>query len=166
MPRQSEWFQHVPSALENLRQVSSLLITRRTLQALLRTSKRQAVRVMHALGGAEEEGRLTIERAALIRALEALQAGDAFLREAGRQQRLSEELARTRTQLQARRVRIPLPAETLDIGALPGVWLTGSRLVVEFDPGHPEDLLARLFQLAQAIGRDFERFQELATRVT
>ena len=79
-----------------------------------------------------------------------------------------ERRARLVAELQKARltgVRFKVPAETMSaqLANLPeGVSVARGRIEVRFDGA--EDALARLYALAQALGNDYGRFEELVGR--
>ena len=106
-----------------------------------------------------------MNRDSLLQQLEKIRDGDRFQHEAARRERVAGSLAALRKHAAASRVQIPLPeaARQAVLETLPaGIALTHNRLEVEFEGA--EDLLAKLFHLAQAISNDWDRFGEfLAT---
>ncbi|MBL8175178.1 MAG: hypothetical protein JNK48_10935 [Bryobacterales bacterium] len=160
MPRHTEWIQRIPNALAELNALPCPTIDRRTLQDLFHVSPRQAVRILSSLGCYTAGKSLLIERRDLIAKLESLTRCDAIRIELARQERVNEHLERHRRELQARRKKIPIHAGSL-----------GSRMAslppeVSLEPGHlsirfagAEDLLAKLYALAQAISCDYNAFE-------
>jgi len=105
-----------------------------------------------------------VDRLALLRQLEPLQNSAALVLEVHRRQRLSETLEETRGHRAAARVILPVAGDAslrtmLDLP--PGVHLQPGSLRVEF--GEAEDLLAKLFELAQAAAHDFDGFRRMAS---
>src|SRR5215469_873757 len=106
MPRQAEWFQELPDALEALEQLTTPVIDRATLERLLRIHRRAAIRLMHRFGGYQAGKMFLISRTALIRQLRRVAVSSAYLIETARRERLGAELDRTRRLSLARNVRI------------------------------------------------------------
>jgi len=160
MPRKSEWYQHVPSALEELEHFPAPVVDRAALERLLRLGRREAIRLMHRFGGYQAGRTFLIDRSDLVRQLEVVAAGDEFSREEQRRLRLTDHLSKVRRELAARRVRIErLPDRAGD--ELPaGVRLEPGLLEIEFMD--TEQLLQRLLGLARAISADYEKFRHLA----
>jgi hypothetical protein len=161
MPRQPQWFQHVRHALEQIREFPVPVLDRAAVEKLLDVSRRDAIRLLHRFGGYQAGKTFLISREDLIAALERVQAGDDFEHEIRRRERLNESLEATRRELVARRVTLPVsPEVTFPAHGLPsGVRLGDGRIEVEFESA--EELLARLFEIAQLASSDFERFQQL-----
>ena len=79
-----------------------------------------------------------------------------------RRQRLHETLEETRRHRAAARVILPVAGDVnlRTMGDLPpGVHLQPGSLKVEF--GEAEELLAKLFELAQAAAHDFDGFRRM-----
>jgi len=112
--------------------------------------------------GAYQTGHVfLIERTALLRQLEALEASAEFVVERGRQQRLQASLEKLRQHRLAAAVSIPISADLAkrSMDDLPtGVCLSPGGLHVSFTG--TEDLLAKLFALAQVAGNNFELFKQ------
>jgi len=161
MPRQAEWFQEVPTALEALEQLTTPVIDRATLERVLRIHRRVAIRLMHRFGGYQAGKMFLISRPILIRQLKRVAAGKAYLIETARRERLGSELDIARRLSFARNVRIdgaPDRCERL-LKDLPlGIHLKPGELRIEFSGA--EDLLRRLYELSQAMVYDFARFRD------
>lgn len=161
MPRHTEWIQHIPNALADLRALPSPTIDRRTIQSLFHVSPRHAIRILSSLGCYAAGKSLLIERLDLIAKLEALTHTDDVRFEQHRHERVSQHLERYRKEQRARRILIPVAPEAASarIASLPhGVTIYPGTLQVEFTTAH--DLLAKLFTLAQAISNDYASFEE------
>ena len=127
--------------------------------------RRRAVQLMHTFGGYQTGQALLSDRAVLLRQLEALEAGTEFAIEQGRKQRLLDSLERVRKHRAAAAVRIPVEAEAAarSVASLPpGICLQADSLHVDFRGA--EDLLGKLYALAQTVGNDFEAFQAVVER--
>ena len=160
MPRRTEWIQYLPQAIDELRALPSPTIDRRTLQSLLHLSPRQAIRILSSLGAYTAGKSLLIERELLIERLEILTATGPVRFEQRRHERVAQHLERYRTEQRARRKQITVPTgvESTRIASLPpGVTLLPGTLSIDFATA--EDLLAKLFALAQAISNDYAAFE-------
>ena len=161
MPRQAEWFQELPAALEALEELTTPVVDRATLERLLRIHRRAAIRLMNRFGGYQAGKTFLISRPALIRQLKRVAVSNAYLIETARRERLSAELDRTRRLSFARNVRIdavPDKGERLLKDLPPGIHLKPGELHIEFSDA--EDLLRRLYELSQAMVSDFARFRD------
>jgi hypothetical protein len=162
MPRRAEWLQHVPAALEQLRDFPAPVLDRAAIEKLLHLRRREAIRLLHKFGGYQAGRTFLVDKVDLQYHLESLAATDHFQREQRRRIKLGEELDRVRTELSARKVEIAAPqsAWSQRLASLPSnVRLLPGRLEVDFQSA--EQLLASLFELAQAISNDFEEFQRV-----
>jgi dephospho-CoA kinase len=165
MPRQAEWFQELPAALEALEQLTTPVIDRATLERLLRIHRRTAIRLMQRFGGYQAGKTFLISRPTLIRQLKRVAASGAYSIETARRERFSAELERTRGLSFARTVRIDAAPEIRErlLKELPiGIHLKPGELRIEFSDA--EDLLRRLYELSQAMVYDFTRFRDLVRR--
>lgn len=162
MPRRTEWIQRLAPALEELRALPCPTIDRRTVESLFDVSPRQALRILSALGCYAAGKSLLIERKDLIAKLEALAASDGVRIERGRHERVGEYLQRYRHEQSLRNKKIAVLPEALTsrITSLPeGVSLAPGKLEIEF--ASAEDLLQKLFALAQAISYDYAAFESV-----
>jgi hypothetical protein len=162
MPRKAEWWQHIPFALEQLRSSTLPVIDRAGLETLLNVHRRDAIRLMHRFGGYQAGRTFLIDRVQLIARLEHLISTDDYSHEKRRWVKLSDELDRSRHELQARAVVIPAPQETWrhHLQDLPsGIQIHPGKLEITFQG--TVELLQSLLELAQAISNDFEKFQAL-----
>ncbi len=146
--------------MEELRTLPHSHLDRLAVQKLFGVRERRARQIMAGLPGLRAGNALAVERQALVAWLEKLVAGEVFQREIGRRQRVVEDLERTRQELAARRIRIRAPEQPLS--SLPG-WSSG----IDLRPGElrirfhgAEDLAAKLFELSQAMARDWLAFSQ------
>jgi hypothetical protein len=117
--------------------------------------------MMNRFGGYQTGKTFLIGREDLIAALESLQADESFGQELRRRRRVSEDLARTREDLKARQVKLPVSAAAADPAhgsSLPSGMRVVRPGVIEVEFGSAEDLLGRLYALVQLAGRDLESF--------
>ena len=163
MPRKTEWIHRIPGALEVLGQSSAPLIDRADIQNLFGVSARHAVRLLHRLGASEAGKNLFIGRGDLIGRLVAIHRGEDAAYERRRLQRLDGTLAELGRSLRARQVPVAVTPAALGgtLASLPSsVRLGPGRLEIDFET--PQELLARLFELSQALAADYEAFEQLA----
>lgn len=111
--------------------------------------------MLHRFGGYQAGKTFLVDRAALLRQLEAIEQGGDFAQERGRRRRLAEELDRAKAALRARAVPIAAPRPNADL-LPPGVYLSPGELRITFQG--TEDLLRQLLELAMAIQEDYPRF--------
>ena len=120
---------------------------------------------MHAVGGYQTGQALLIDRAVLLQQLEALAAGTEVAIEYGRRRRLLDSLEKVRRHRAAAAVRIPVEAAATErsMARLPaGIVLQADSLHVDFRGA--EDLLAKLYELSQAVGNDYDSFKATVDR--
>jgi hypothetical protein len=161
MPRQPQWFQHVPSAIEALERFSAPVLDRAGLEKLLHVSRRDAIRLLHRFGGYQAGRTFLIGREGLLAALRSVATQEAYQFETRRRSRLSDDLEATRRDLRSREVKLPISAAPVSHTSLPcGMRLIGpGKLEVQFTTG-PE-LLGQLYELVQLAGRDLEEFEKV-----
>ena len=157
MPRKPEWLQNVTGAIEQLQSFPAPVIDRRTLEKLLQVRRREAIRLMHRFGGYQASRTFLLDRQVLLKQLQAIEGGETYQAEKKRIQRLQSSLK-------------PRKAIT----ASPDVWErrlaelpAGTRFrpgILEIEFQNAEQLLERLFELAQAIHNDYDTFEDLLTR--
>ena len=167
MPARPQWFHQVAAASEALRASSALVVDRAGIEKLFGVSARTAVRMMSRFGGYQAGKTFLIGREDLIAALESLQADETFEQELRRRQRVSEDLERTRENLKAKRVKLPVSAAA-DPGrasSLPSGMRVVRPGVLEVEFGSAEDLLGRLFELVRIAGDDLAIFEEVLRAV-
>jgi len=157
MPRKPEWLQNVTSAIQQLHDFPAPVVDRATLEKLLIVRRREAIRLMHRFGGYQAGRTFLIARLDLIRQLEAIEGGETHQMELERRSRLEASL-KPRKAIQAAsdvwgRKLAELP---------PGIQFTPGLLEIHFESA--EQLLSRLFELAQAIHNDYERFEATISR--
>ena len=141
------------------------VLDRALCERLFGVRRRRALQLMHSFGGWQSGQAYLVDRLALLRQLEPLQNSAALVLEVRRRQRLRETLEETRRHRAAARVILPVAGDAslrtmLDLP--PGVHLQPGSLRVEFDEA--EDLLAKLFELAQAAAHDFDGFRRCGFR--
>jgi hypothetical protein len=139
------------------------VLDRPVFERLFHERRRRALQLMNGLGGYQIGQALLIDRAVLLRQLEALAAGTEFAIEQGRKQRLLDSLEKVWKHRAAAAVRIQVNTDMADwsLARLPaGVCLQAGSLHVDFRGA--EDLLSKLYELARVVGSDFEAFKSLA----
>jgi hypothetical protein len=162
MPARPQWFHQVAPALEALRASSGLIVDRAGIQKLFGVSPRTAVRLMNRFGGYQTGKTFLIGREELIGALEQLQTDETFGHELRRRRRVAEDLERTREDLKARQVKLPVSAaaDPARASSLPSGMRVVRPGVLEVEFASAEDLLGRLWELVQLAGRDLEELAD------
>ena len=159
--RQPFWLQDISDIIDTARNSSVPFLDRAAVQNLFQLQKRQAIRLMHSIGGYHIGKAFVVGREKLIEWLQEVAATrDARFKEAARE-RIEVAIEEARTMVGRNRQFIVGP-ETLSatIPGLPAtIQLKPGELRIEFFG--TEDLLRQLFELSQAIGNDYGRFQSL-----
>jgi hypothetical protein len=164
MSMKKTWLLRLGEIREELTAVEAPVIDRAMCERIFGVRRRRALQLMHSFGGWQSGQAYLVDRVALLRQLEPLQNSAELIREQRRRQRLSETLEDTRRHRAAARVILPVERDTgprtmLDLPQ--GVRLQPGSLSVEF--GEAEDLLAKLFELAQAAAHDFDGFRRMVS---
>ena len=163
-PRSVKWWTgllSIPDAISQLEQLDRTLLTRRDVERLFGVSKARAATLMQTFGAELVGNQRTLPRTKLLQQLKKHRGRAAFRGEEERRARLVAELQQARLT----GVRFKVPAETMSakLANLPeGVSVARGRIEVGFDGA--ENALERLFALAQALGNDYVRFEELVGR--
>jgi hypothetical protein len=112
--------------------------------------------MMNRFAGYQTGKTFLIGREDLIAALESLQAHQTFAQELRRRRRVAEDLERTREDLKARQVKLPVSAAAgpAHASSLPSGMRVVRPGVLEVEFASAEDLLGRLWELVQMAGRD------------
>ena len=157
MPRQPQWYQRIPDALQALDRIAAPVVDRQGLEQLLGLGRRDAIRLMHRLGGYQCGRTFLIDRDILRDRLRSVAAGDTWRWEMRRRLRLAEDIDAARSSWKAQTVAVPVPPLRSE-GLPASVRLVPGRLEIDFQGS--VDLLTKLVQLTRELSRDLERFQE------
>jgi hypothetical protein len=164
MPAKPRWLLHIPEIRCLLADAGLPVIDRAVVERLFGLGRRQAIELMHRFGGYQAGRTFLIGREQLTAQLDAMAASCEYMQEAARREKLAANLERYQRTRQAQAIRIAAPPEVFG-GRLdtlgPGMRLNPGRLEVEF--ADAEDLLTKLFALAQAIGNDYAGFERAST---
>jgi hypothetical protein len=162
MPAKPTWLLRVTDIIDQLRAADTLLIDRSAIEKIFQVRRRRAIDLMRHFGGYQVGRTFLIHKIELLRALDAVAAGEEFSHESRRKARVVESLDRARKEIAARRISIPATEGFLDrrIPDLPeSIQLEPGRLRIEFRGA--EDLLHQLLELSRAIMNDYARFKSL-----
>ena len=166
MPAKAVWLLKIPEIIRMLEAFDVPVVDRAIIESLFGLRRRQAIELLHRFGGFESGKTFLVDRHVLIENLRRLAAGEEFEREIRRRDRLDHAVDEMRRYQAAARVIIPVPPDVFSrkMADLPaGVALTPGQLQVAF--AGKEDLLAKLFELAQAASNDYDRFCAVAEPV-
>ena len=146
-----------------LEDVQLPVLDRAAVERLFGLHRRQAIELMNRFGGYQAGRTLLIGRGQLIAQLDAITAGAEYQQEAARRERLATTVESVRRSRESEAVRIrvsPAVFSTRMATLGPGVQLRPGRLEIDF--GGAEDLLRKLFSLAQAVANDYTGFEGAA----
>jgi hypothetical protein len=162
MPAKPEWLLRLPEIRAELEHLDVPVVDRAGMERIFGLKRRRAIELMHEFGGYQAGRTFFLDRARLLEALQSLESGEDYTAEKRRRERLRDVVEASREHLISTRVRIPVRAAaaraSLDRLA-PGVLLMPGMLSIEFR--HPIELLEKLYELAQAISHDFDKFEGL-----
>ena len=161
MPAKAQWLLHVPEILAELSALDAPVVDRAVCERLFRLRRRRAIDLIRGFGGYQVGRTFLVDRPKLVAQLEQIRDSSDFKMEWRRKERLTERLDAIRRLQAGARVAIVVEPETLrqrlpDLPA--GVGLSPGELHIQFQSS--EELLAKLFALAQAIANDYEAFEK------
>ena len=164
MPKVPSWYSRIPEILSLLRDPGAPpLLDRSAVEQLFVVSRRQAIRILNASNGYQVGKTFIVERQALAKFLSAIERSGAGPGFRGRKQRVAAALNEVANYAEAQRVEIrPRPGALLQRPAdLPAALelLGPGKLQISY--ADPEDLLARIVELAAAAANDFPAFRRL-----
>jgi len=165
MASRRSWLHRVGQIRQDVADLDVPVVDRILFERLFHVRRRRAIQLLHTFGGYQTGMALLIDRGALLQQLDALAAGAEFAVEHGRKQRLLDALEKVRQHRAAAAIRIPMVVEASErsVAHLPaGIVLQVDSLHVNFRSA--EDLLGKLYELAQTVGNDFEAFKTLVDR--
>ena len=158
MPARPQWLLAIPDAIRQLEALDRELLVRRDIEQLFGVSRARAAQLMHTFGADLTGYARTLPRTRLLRQLRTYRAGTAFRGEQDRREHLMTELRKAR--LTGIRVAVPVEALEGRLSDLPaGVVVERDRIEVRY--AGATEAVAKLMALAQALTRDYERFEAL-----
>ena len=161
MPAKAQWLLRVPEILAELSALDVPVVDRAVCERLFRLRRRRAIDLIRGFGGYQAGRTFLLDRPKLIAQLEHIRDSPDFKMEWRRKERLAERLDAIRRLQAGERVAIAVAPETLSqrLPDLPdGVGLSPGALHILFQS--PEELLSKLFALAQAIANDYAAFEK------
>jgi hypothetical protein len=165
MPAKAQWLLRVPEILAELSMLDVPVVDRAVCERVFRLHRRRAIDLMRGFGGYQAGRTFLLDRPKLIAQLEQIRDSPDFKMEWRRKARLGERLDAIRRLQAGARVAIAVEPETLSqrLPDLPeGVGLSPGALHIQFQSS--EELLLKLFALAQAIANDYEAFEKRTAR--
>jgi hypothetical protein len=166
MPAKAQWLLRVPEILAELSALDVPVVDRAVCERLFRLRRRRAIDLIRWFGGYQAGRTFLVDRPQLVAQLEHIRDSADFKMEWRRKERLSERLDAIRRLQAGASVAIAAKPETLRqrLPHLPaGVGLTPGTLQIQFQSS--EELLSKLFALAQAIANDYEAFEKRASGI-
>jgi hypothetical protein len=154
VPRQSEWYQHLPAALDTLRALPCPVVDRAAIETLFHLGRRQAIRFLARFGGYQSGKAYLLDRVELIRQLEFLLDDPGFHQDRVRRRRVAAMAGELQKDWAARQIPISPPQiRVRGFEDLPeAVRLEDGRLEIRFTT--QEELLTHLLALTQALARE------------
>jgi hypothetical protein len=165
MPAKAQWLLRVPEILAELSALDVPVVDRSVCERLFRLRRRRAIDLIRGFGGYQAGRTFLLDRPKLIAQLEQIRDSPDFKMEWQRKERLAGRLDAMRRLQAGARVAIAIEPETLSqrLPNLPeGVGLSPGALHIQFQTS--EELLSKLFALAQAIANDYEAFEKRTAR--
>jgi|SRR5271166_2807551 len=166
MPAKAQWLLRVPEILAELSALDVPVVDRAVCERLFHLRRRRAIDLIRCFGGYQAGRTFLVDRPKLVAQLEQIRDSPDFKMEWRRKERLAERLDAIRRLQTGARVAIAVEPQTLRRGLpdLPaGVSLSAGALHIQFQSS--EELLSKLFALAQAIANDYEAFEKRTSGV-
>jgi hypothetical protein len=162
VPAKSSWLQRVPEIIETISAMDVPVVDRAICERLFGVRRRRAIDLMQRFGGYRSGNTILLDRTDLIRQLQVIGSRPEVLWEQQRKAKLSDRLQDLRRYRIAEQVVIRGAKEVQPVvlRRLPtGVALRPGELTVHY--GNLQELLSRLYDLAQAAAGDFEWFSDI-----
>ena len=160
MAARKGWLLRIPEIRGQLAGMEVPVIDRAMFERIFRVRRRRAIQLMQFFGTLQTGQSFLLDRLQLIRQLEPIEAGAEFAYEKKRRQRLADSLEKMARLRRAAEVKLTVPP-TAGAGQLPeGASLGGGVLRVEV--ASAEELLGRLYALAQVAAEDYDSFRRAA----
>jgi hypothetical protein len=159
MASNPEWLHRVPDICTQLQALHAPVVDRAVIERLFGVRRRQAIQLMHRFGGYQAGKTFLLETGRLAQNLQALADTPEFHEVEHQKRRLSSTLDQAWQNRTAHTFRIPVSPSSRDrvVADLPpGITLIPGRLMVEFTG--VEDLMSKLYEVAQAAANDFDAF--------
>jgi hypothetical protein len=160
MPDQPGWIDKVNKITEKVEASAAPVFDRAAIEELFGVRRRQAIVLMHRMGGYQAGKTFLVDRKALLRFLRDPLREVCAEVETRRFSSVLETLGRAKEELHLRRVPVPATARVfkVEFSGLPeGIDFEPGELRIRFE--HPHELLEKLFALSQALANDYETFE-------
>jgi hypothetical protein len=163
VPAKPAWYSKINEVIGAIEALPRPFVDRATLEFLLGIGRRRAQQILAPCITDRVGANGLADRDGVIAHLRRLAESDAGHYERQRRRQVAqalEQLRKDRLQRPQLLVEAPLRILTQKFENLPaGVSLAPGRITVEFD--QPRQALEKLLALAMAVGRDFNRFDEM-----
>ena len=163
MPAKKTWLLRLGDIHDELAVLKAPVIDRAMFELIFCVRRRRALQLMHDCGGWQAGQAFLVDRLGLLQRIEQLQSSPESAMEHRRRERLKETLEEARRHRAGAHVVLPLASHASQCTMLrlpAGVRLQPGRLEVDF--AQPEELLARLYEFAQAAATDFDEFRRMS----
>ncbi len=161
LPSHPSWLERIPELLQTLNSDDAPPLLRRTeVEHLFGVRRRRAIALLHRCHAKGQRGELVAAREAVVAFLEGSRDDEAAARAQAQQQAVAQTLADARRALRLPTIPLPSPEALSALtfaGLPPGIHLTRERLSIDFATG--QDLVEKLFALAQAFANDYESLE-------
>jgi hypothetical protein len=164
MPNRPFWLERLPEITRQLDSTSlPPLLDRPCVELLFRVKRRQAIRLLAALGGYQSGKTFLIRREELARRLTELAKTRTAQLARERKDRMVEVMANAQRDLAVRLTEIETApdVETRQPQQLPGSIRLAGAGALEIRFSNAEDLLAQIVELASAASNDFPAFRKI-----
>lgn len=165
VPLQPTWFAQIPALLETLQaETAPPECKRKDIERFFGVRRRRAIGLLHRFGASRRGSELVTPRESVTAFLEQRWSDEAAAHAAAQERQVAEALTEARRALTLPRIPLPSPAQlsAITFAGLPvGIHLTRTEVSVTFSSA--QDLLAKLFALAQALANDYESLEEALT---
>lgn len=165
MPSQPSWLDRVSGILETLaseKYASIPFLTRAAFEELFNLRRRQAIELMKKMEHYQVGKELVVDPAVLKRWLRKVEIGEKVWYAEVVRTRIEKLVEQAQWEREAHKTRIVVPSKTVEFeleGMPPTVSLRPGEMRIEFFGA--EDLFRQLFEVAQVIRNDYERFRAL-----
>jgi hypothetical protein len=164
MPTRPLWLHRLPEITHQLDSPSlPPLLDRPCIELLFGVKRRQAIRLLAALGGYQSGKTFLIRRDELARRLTELSKTSTAQLARERKARMVEAMANAQQELAVRltEIQIAPDVETRQPQQIPATIRLASQGTLEIQFSNAEDLLAQVVELASAASNDFPAFRKI-----
>jgi hypothetical protein len=126
MPAKAAWSLKIPNIVAALETFDVPVVDRAIIEHLFGLRRRQAIELLHRLGGYQAGRTFLVDRHVLMANLRRLAEGEDFERESRRKERLDGAIDRLRRYQTAARVSIP-PPDSSSAASGSGPWAESNR---------------------------------------